>query len=176
MSYATLFNAEAFAASLETMVLESTIGARGDEADRHTFQIPATALCNAALLECVRYGFQRKLNDRIGGSDMTTKAKIADTEIWLPTFLDGTWRVESKRSASVSIETRIAREVAKRAIIAKDKSKLEGLKGDDLTAYLDGFIAKNGDKPAFAAEVSRRVAEAKAQAQAVNALADELEF
>jgi hypothetical protein len=175
MTYETRLNVSALESALAELLLESTIGARGDESERHTFQVPAKALCNAALLECIRYGFQRKLNDRIGGSDLTTKAKVEELSLWLPAFIDGTWKAETKaRASGVSLEVRFGREIAKKAIIAKDKSKLNGLKGDDLTAYLDKVLAANVTK--WQVQIDKLVADHKAQAAMVASLVDDIEL
>jgi hypothetical protein len=169
------YDANEVLAMLESLILETTIGRRTDGEESVTFQVRANELPAISLKKALTYGFQRWINDRVGGKDTTLKAKIDDTSIFLAKVKDGSWYVEGKtRAATVDLFTKFAREYVKAIVVKKDPAKLDGLKGEELAAYLDGVFASNDAKlrPAIQAKVDAEMAR---RAEAAK-LADDIEL
>lgn len=151
-------------AILSALMLETTIGARQDGGK--TFQLAANRLHESSFIKVLEYGFQRWLNDRVGGKDTTLEDKIADTSIFLAKVEDGTWKIIAKTRDTVDLRTRIARKLVM-AKLPKDKRKeLAESEKDSVNAFLDAVIAKNAEAlaPKIDAEIARLEAEAKEMA------------
>lgn len=128
----------------ESMMLETTIGKRADEGGR-TFILSATELHEASVRKVMAYGFQRWLNDRIGGSDTTIANKIADTSLFLAKVKDGTWVHVARESVDhVQAWNRKAALVILKSL-AKTDSKVKAALGDKdtMTAYVDNYVESN---------------------------------
>lgn len=141
----------------EGLLLESEIGKRSGNGK--VFQAKATDLHLTSVEKALRYGFQRWLNDRVGGSDITDADKHTDTELFLAKVMDGTWRHEAK-AKGVDTATQYNRKAAIQ--IWKDNKtnpKVKAwlaLKGDELVAAIDGFIVKNAESVATRADALRQ--------------------
>ena len=163
------WTADELAEMVGKLALESTIGRRAGVGEARTFQTFGHRLPLTSLRKCLRYGFQRWLNDRVGGDDMALPDKIKDTEIFLAAVEDGSW-VRTIRVRSVaSIEVKIARDVVKRAILAQDGAALNGLKGEALTNYIEKIALEN--EALFAPEIAAELAAAKRKSVAVAKIA-----
>jgi hypothetical protein len=139
---------------IETLVLETTIGARGSDNPK-TFQVRAADMALNSIAKSLRYGFQRWLNDRVGGDSMTYDEKIADTEIFLATVMDGTWAINA-RGPKASADP-LARYRSRVAILRLKKAGLwpKGIKGDDATKLVADYIAAHADAVERAATTLR---------------------
>lgn len=149
---------------LSGLILESTIGAREDGGK--TFQMPIDKMHEASIVKALRYGFQRWINDRVGGKDVKLQDKLDDTSVFLAKVMDGSWQHMTKTRDSVDLRTKIARKLVW-AKLGKDKRKeLSELENAGVNEILDALIAKNAEKlaPAIDKEIARLEAEAKAMA------------
>ena len=163
------WTADELAEMVNGLMLESTIGKRAGVGESRTFQTSGARLPLVSLRKCLRYGFQRWINDRVGGDDMALPDKIKDTEIFLAAVEDGSWVRTMRVRSEASIETKIGRDVVKRAILAQDGTALNGLKGDDLATRLDDVLAKN--EALFAPEIAAEIVAAKRKSVAVAKIA-----
>lgn len=171
----TQYTPETLAALFDGLTLETTIGARADDGEARTFQMAANKLPLVSIKKAMEYGFQRWLNDRVGGKDRTTKEKVEDTSIFLAKVQDGSWvRETSSRGPAVDLFTKLARDYVRKLVLAKSPDKLKGLKGDELSAYLDGVFVKNEAK--FRPAVEKLVADEMAKRAEVNAIAADIEL
>jgi hypothetical protein len=151
------------------LLLETTLGKRSGE-DKKTFQLPAEKLHISAVEKVMRYGFQRLVNDRVGGDDMKLDDKIADSEIFLGKLCDGTWRTEARRQ-SADLFTTVARKHVI-GLLPKEKRKELAESPDKGVAYLDAVFAKNEAKlrPEVEAIIQRMREEAEARAKLADTL------
>lgn len=151
------------------LLLETTLGKRSGE-DKKTFQLPAEKLHISAVEKVMRYGFQRLVNDRVGGDDMTLEDKIKDSEIFLGKLCDGTWRTEARRQSADLFTTVMRKHVI--GLLPKEKRKQLAELADKGVAYLDAVFAKNEAKlrPEVEAIIQRMKEEAEAKARMVDDL------
>jgi len=158
---------------INAMVCETTIGKRGEDGTK-TFQLNLANMSINGIVAILRYGAQRIVNDRCGGSDKTLKDKEAIASMICGQLMDGSIGERKERAAGVDLLTQFARKVAIRLIKAKDKAKLKGLEGEKLAEIVDAFILKNEKVilPMAQAELDA----ANAEREAMAGLAAELEF
>lgn len=143
-------------AMLNGLKLETTI------AKSKTFAVDAGTLPLVSIRKALEYGFQRWLNDRVGGSDTTAGTKVESTSLFLATVLDGTWVDGARKAkASVDLETQARRNVVLANMEKADKKRLADL--DDKAAKLDAIWDANADAlgEAFDEELARLTAPKK---------------
>lgn len=83
----------AFASELRGVV---TIGKRAEEGDARSFDCFARNLPLRSLYQVFEYGFQRFVNDKVGGSDTTLEDKFTKASDILVHLANGTWGLERK--------------------------------------------------------------------------------
>lgn len=108
------------------------------------FEANVSEMALVSIREAIDYGTRRKAQDRVGGRDVTDEAKVSMTELWLPTWYDGSW-VDAKRGRAASVPTDVAikRKVALAALGKSDRKTLAEMDGDERAALLDDLYAAN---------------------------------
>jgi hypothetical protein len=69
------FNETELFAMMTALVAETTIGKRADGEESRTFQVVVADLPLVSIDRVLRYGIQRFINDKVGGSDRDMKTK-----------------------------------------------------------------------------------------------------
>lgn len=163
---------EALVALFDTMVLETTIGKRDQETPK-TFQAKALDMDVKSIEKAMRYGFQRWLNDRVGGNDTTYEDKVKDTELFMATVLDGTWTQRARANAAPKADdfTTFARKHVL-GLLSKEKRKELAATADKGAAYLDAVFAKNEAKlrPIVEKELAEAIRAANEKAELAKGL------
>lgn len=138
--------------SLAGMKLETRI------AKTQTFDVLLGDLPLSAVRKTLRYGFQRWINDRVGGTEIPIETKLESTSLFLGDVLNDVW--QTSRSAPVSNETNVRRKVTLANLSADEKKSL--VDNPDRAEILDATFAENilELQPLFEAEM-KRLAEPK---------------
>ena len=132
--------AQAFA-SIVDEVLTCQVGKRSNVADAVTLQVAIGKLPASSLVRLLEYGFQRHINDGLGGADVAveTKQKLAQDklEVLKKGYVAG--RVSGPKAAATP-EQRAQRyavaEARKAFIAARDKATWDAMDSDKQTDTL----------------------------------------
>lgn len=145
------YDAQSLFAMFDGLALETTI------AKQATFRVDASDLPLVSIRKALTYGFQRWLNDRVGGSDLTPETKIAETELFLATVLDGSWIDGARtRKAPIDVETNVRRKVVLAALSKADRKTLAEMDDEKRVAKIDALWLANTAKllPVFEEEMA----------------------
>lgn len=154
--------------SLGDIVLETTIGKR--DGTPKTFQAKLSEFPPAAVESFLRYGFQRKFNDAVGGTDKfaSFEKKIEAVESMMEAFKAG----DIGRAHRVGVDPLVNEcRIVLRSHLKKNNKALWATKKndepDDLNAWLDLIAAKRSN--AWVIEAAQKALAAKRDAKAIGA-------
>lgn len=151
----------------DDMILETTIGKR--DGTPKTFQALLSEFPPSAVESFLRYGFQRKFNDAVGGADKfaSFEKKIEAVESMMEAFKAG----DIGRAHRVGVDPFVNEcRIVLRAYLKKNEKALWATKKhdpDDINAWLDKLAQK--DANLWVREAAETALEAKRAAKAIGA-------
>lgn len=149
---------EAFVESIRSESFVVTVGKR--EGNPVSIPVPVADMPANALFAMFAYGVQRKFNDAVGGSDMTTDKKAAAVREMIEAYKRG--EVAKSRGTGEAVDPVVAEirsilrpDVKAGWIKANDAAGWKSLEEDEIEAMLDdAFAAQDAETQAAIREVA----------------------